>query len=171
MPTSIPLSVRITDEDAEFLATYDAPGARTPSEKIRSLLAAARKRKEGAQDFAAGVELVEDMMRPALHAVRTAQATTATRSEFVLRLYERIPELVAELVSAHPESDPESLTDFEARLADVIFALIEEILDMGLTSKSRSYDPALIRKRMDPILEILELLRVARKNEKGHPDA
>ena len=50
MPRRIPLSVRITDADAAFLAQYKAEGATTPSEKLRALLADARRDAEGATD-------------------------------------------------------------------------------------------------------------------------
>ncbi len=176
MPASIPLSVRITDDDAAFLAEFEAQGARTPSEKIRAILASARRHHQGARDFARCVEISEDILRPSAHRVRMAQRDAGVRSDFVLRLYERMPELMAELISAAPvngdETEPgqsrQMLEKFEAALADQIFALIEEILDMGLTSKSRSYNPELIKSRLAPIYEILELLKAARQREKGH---
>ena len=48
---TVPLSVRVTDADAEFLARLDIAGATTPSEKLRALLTAERTRGEGAGEF------------------------------------------------------------------------------------------------------------------------
>ena len=39
---STPLSFRVSDEDAEFLAGLQLPGAVTPSEKLRVLVTRAR---------------------------------------------------------------------------------------------------------------------------------
>ena len=42
----IPVSVRITQEDADFIAELKIEGANTPSEKIRELLKQARLAKK-----------------------------------------------------------------------------------------------------------------------------
>lgn len=165
MPKSIPLSVRISDADAAFLAMYQAEGATTPSEKLRAILAAARRRHDGARDFDGCSSVVEDMLRPAIHRVRNAQRDAGLRSDLVFKIYDRMPELVAELVAAAPEDaqDGPALRKFERALADQVFALMEEILDMGLTSRSRTFDPELIKEKLAPILEILELVRLSQQ--------
>lgn len=171
MRKSVPLSVRISDDDAAYLAQFEAPGATTPSEKLRAILAAARERDEGAQDFAGCANVVAEMLRPAMGHVRRAQREAGLRSELVLRVYERMPELMAELLSAAPETENgrRALEDLERRIADQIFAMMEEILDMGLTSQSRCYSPNLIGERLTPILEILALINL-REQRKGEPE-
>jgi len=168
MPRNVPLSVRVSDDDAAFLAKFEAPGANTPSEKLRAILSAARQRQEGARDFNGYARVVEDMLRPAHQRVRTVQREVGIRSHFVSKLYERMPELLAELVASAPEpgQDAEALRNFESTLADQMFALIEEILDMGLTSRSRTYDPDLIREKLPPLLEILDLLKISQDQQK-----
>ena len=167
MPKSVPISVRISDDDAAFLARYEAPGANTPSEKLRAILASARERHEGARDFAGCANLVANMLRPAIEDVRRSQRKVGMRSDFVSRLYERLPELLGEMMVAAPEAgnEREALLDLEAVLADQIFSLFEEILDMGLTSRSRSYDPALVRERLSPALEILDLIKLKEQSK------
>ncbi len=169
MPRSVPLSVRISDEDAAFLAKFQAPGAKTPSEKMRAILASARQRHEGSTDFEGCVGVVEEMVRPAAHHIRAVQRRKGIRSDFVIRIYERAPELVAGLVAAAPENEPddEALQKFEAEIAAQIFGLMEEILDMGLTSRSRTYDPNLIENGLTPLLEVFDLLKMSRDQNKG----
>lgn len=168
MPRSVPLSVRISDEDAAFLAKFQAPGAKTPSEKMRAILAAARQRHEGSNDFEGCVGVVEEMVRPAAHHIRAVQRRKGIRSDFVIRIYERAPELVAGLVAAAPENEPDdkALQKFEAEIAAQIFGLMEEILDMGLTSRSRTYDPNLIENGLTPLLEVFDLLKISRDQNK-----
>ena len=47
---SVPLSVRVSPDDARFISQIDIAGAATPSDKVRALLADARKRREGFSD-------------------------------------------------------------------------------------------------------------------------
>lgn len=170
MPRSVTLSVRVSDDDAAFLAGFEVPGAHTPSEKLRAILTSARLRQEGTRDFDGCARVMEEMLRPGVQKLRSAQREAGVRSHFLMKLYERVPELVADLVASVPEPDgaPEALRRFEAAVAEQVFAVIEEILDMGLTSRSRTYDPDLIRQKLVPILEVLELLKLAsRKKEES----
>jgi hypothetical protein len=172
MAKSVPLSVRLNDEEAAFLSAYEAPGAVTPSEKMRAILDEARSRQMGITDYAGCAAMMEDLLRPSLSRVRRAQRQADMRSDLVLRLFEKLPELLAELVVATPSDDAgvEQLTKFEAELADQAFALIEEIIDMGLTSRSRTYDPGLIPERMIPILEICALVAQRHNQERTKND-
>lgn len=169
MPRSVPLSVRISDDDAAFLARYQAEGATTPSEKLRALLADARRMEAGESDFAGRVEWCSSHLQPALNRTRNLQHAEKQRSDFVGRLYERLPELLATLMTGPGNGDDAAMTlrEFEADLAEQCFALMEEILDLGLTTQSRTYDPALIKTRLAPILEILDLVRLAQKPQGG----
>ena len=47
----IPISVRISQEDADFIANLQVEGANTPSEKIRELLKQARQSYTQPQDY------------------------------------------------------------------------------------------------------------------------
>ncbi|MFC6655727.1 hypothetical protein ACFQEX_09480 [Roseibium salinum] len=167
MAKSIPISVRLSDDDFEFLASYEVQGARTPSDKMREILRIAREREEGTQDVAACEDMLRSMTRPAERGLRQLQRETGMRSDFVIKLYERLPEMVAELVAAAPGPDmgQEELKQFEASLSAEV-ALIEEIFDLGLTSQSRTYDPELMDRGLEPILEIARLL-VERKRQAG----
>ncbi|WP_428643170.1 hypothetical protein [Roseibium sp.] len=160
MPKSIPISVRLSDDDVEFLAKYEVQGARTPSDKLREILRQAREREKGFQDVDACEELLRSMMRPAERGLRQLQREQGIRSDFVIKLYERLPDMFAELIAAAPgpEDEAKELKRFEERLAAELFALIEEIFNLGLTTKSRTYDPDLMDRKLEPLLEIARLL-------------
>jgi hypothetical protein len=170
MAKSIPISVRLSDDDFEFLAGYEVQGARTPSDKMREILRLAREREEGTQDVAACEDMLRSMTRPAERALRQLQRETGMRSDLVIKLYERLPEMMAELVAAAPApkseqghgkasgKGPEELKQFEEILSAQLFALVEEVFDLGLTTQSRTYDPELMDRRLEPILEIARLL-------------
>src|SRR3982751_2803765 len=66
------ISVRVPDDDLEWLLGLDAAGARSPSDRIRSLIAASRRQSEGMADYVACVAMLRDFLRPfenMLHAV------------------------------------------------------------------------------------------------------
>ena len=165
---TVPLSVRVSDDDAEFLAGLEISGATTPSEKLRAILTAERTRWERAQDPAEAAEFVRDLLRPAQRRVRRLEADAHKSSDAVLKLYERLPELTATAFAGPAgDADGKSLATFEARLLDQVFALLQEILELGLLSHSRCYDPQAIASRLSPVLELVELMRISHERRKG----
>ena len=172
---TVPLSVRVSDDDAAFLARMQIGGATTPSEKLRALLAAERRRREGAEDPAEAVEMFADMLRPAHRRVRGLAEEAETTSEAVAKLYERLPELVGVAYSGPRRAKGEAadfvLKRFEGRLLDQAFALVEDILALGMLSQARCYDPDAITARLGPVMELAELIRLSRQqrgeNNKG----
>ena len=55
----IPISVRITQEDADFIAELKIEGANTPSEKIRELLKLARLAHTQTRDYGSALTAQE----------------------------------------------------------------------------------------------------------------
>lgn len=167
MPRSVPLSVRITDADAAFLARYKVEGATTPSEKLRALLAEARAQHDEAARFSDKIDRFSAQLAPGLREVRELQRENRIRSDLVLHLYERMPELAALLATGPVEhADPQqSLVEFEDDLARLIFSLIEEVLDLGLTDNQRTYRTRLVQNNLEPVLEVIEMLRRKNLNE------
>ena len=61
---SVPFSARISTEDAAFIAGLEIDGAHTPSDKLRALLAEARKRRQGSGDYESSLQLAMDWLQP-----------------------------------------------------------------------------------------------------------
>ena len=75
------ISVRVPDEDLEWLMALDIAGARNPSDRIRSLLSTTRRQREGMADYVACVAMLRDFVAPlpgCLECIR-AQAQDALR--------------------------------------------------------------------------------------------
>ena len=164
---TVPMSVRLSHADAEFLARLSIAGAVTPSEKLRAVLAETRRRHEGQQDFAGCVTLIEDMLSPALGRLREQELNRQMHSEFLAKLYSWLPAAAALLVTGirNDGENGEALGRLEASLADRVFSLIEASLRLGLTTRSPCYDPGLIAERVDGVLELAELIG-AKRNQK-----
>ena len=157
---SVPLSARISDADAAFLARLSIAGAATPSEKMRALLADARRRYEGTRDYAGCLALTEEMFAPALRRLRMLEYDAQIHSEVLKKLFMWFPDVAALLITGVPDEDEndQALKTLEVRVADRLFALFEETLHLALTTRSQCYDQQLISARIDPVLELAKLI-------------
>lgn len=158
---SIPLSVRISEDDAAFLARVELGDAKTPSDKIRAIISETRRRMDGVEDFSDCAELLRDMMSPAFRKVREGNKELGLRSDFIERLGEWLPESLAYFIAGLPDEKmtKASLEEFEGVLADRICALLEFFLRLGVTQESPCYDPALVASRLKTILELADIAK------------
>lgn len=153
---TVQLSVRVSDDDAAFLASLEIEGALTPSEKMRAILQAERQR-HGAETTPNEMEdIIRSMMRRARLQVRTLEKERNVRSDLVARLYERIPELAGALIAGLGKRTPE---EFESAMAADLYALIEEALSLALVSQNRVYDAGVAVPHLPPVLELADLIR------------
>jgi hypothetical protein len=163
---TVSLSVRVSDEDAGFLARLDIAGAATPSEKMRALLASERRLRAGSRDAGEAAEMLDDLMRPAKRRWRKDEETAGVHSQILQRLYDRLPELAA-LALAGPEapSKPEdaesALAGFEGRVIDQTFALAEDFIQIALLREPRALNRDALKKRLLSVIELAELAKIA----------
>ncbi len=166
---SATLSVRVDDDDAAFLAGLDLADARTPSEKLRALLRAEKQRQEKGGDRVEATDMFADMLQHARRRIRKIETEEGVRSEFLAKVYDRLPEIMAAAFVGPEEKAKDqkaSIVRFETETLSHAFVFIQEILDLGLTTQNRCYDPAAIETRLEPVLEIVELINLARERRK-----
>ena len=179
----IPLSVRITENDAAFLATLKYDGATSLSEKTRALIAEARRRRENQGHLDEALRVLEDIHSAQDSRRRELERQTDIHSELLAQFSRWLMDthiLFLEGAEAAGQSDEakreggkvkkgsrpsddktvrhESMADYERRLADRIFLLIDLVLRQGLTETSRNYDPRVVSDHMKDILELSRLL-------------
>jgi len=167
-PKSVPLSVRVSPEDAEFIARIDIAGADTPSEKVRALLAEARHRRQGFSDYSSCLAMVSEMLAPTLQRLRAAEHQEKVHSELVMELLQWMPEVLAFLLTSLEDGDQQrsDLESFEEGVAERLFRLIENVIRMNVTRRCRAYDPDVVAKRMGPVVELVDVIqRSARHKE------
>lgn len=168
MRKTVPLSVRVSDDDAAFLASLEIAGAATPSEKLRAILAHTRQRAEGVSDEAEGAEAFRASTRVSERRLRALEIERGMRSDLVRKLYDRAPDLMATL-SAGPSADAtrEDLAQFEDRLAIQAYALVEELLELATASANRAYDPARLTKRVAAAFDVIDRVQAPAAKKKG----
>jgi hypothetical protein len=165
---SIPLSFRVTDEDAEFLAALEIPGAVTPSEKLRALITRARLEQAEARTYEGSLGRVRELLEPTSQTLRARELATRQRSELLADTLYWLPDLVAFLM-AGPESarKAEDMRSFEAGVAHRIFRFIEAVLRLGVTAKAPCYDPDLVTNGIAGSLELSQLIVSSRALQQG----
>ena len=164
---SVPLSVRVSPDDADFIENIEIEGAATPSEKVRALLADARKRQQGFSDYPSCLSMVQEMLSPTLQRLRSAEHRERVHSELVLELTQWMPEALAFLLTTldDTEQDREVLQAFEEGVAERLFRLIENVLRMNVTRTCRGYDPEVVARRMGPVFELVRVIEARPPDE------
>ncbi len=159
---SIPISVRISQDEAETLARLSIPGATTPSEKLRGLIAEAHRREQGPTDYAEAVHQAQQWLAPLLERIQTAESQLGQYSDIVAILREWLPDFLAQTRLAGAADNRQlSLDDLcylESRITDRVIGLMARILQLALISRCRCYDPELITKRMDQIRQLAAII-------------
>ena len=164
-PKTSLLSVRLSDEDAAFLAQLERRGATTPSEKLRALLAEAREAHEARGDAATAVQRLQRELAPTIDAIRRYELETGRRSAVLTEVLHAVPELTGLLIagpatSATTSKDAQdaAFLALEARVADRALALLEGLLRLAVTRTAPCYAPDVVARRIDPVLELGTLI-------------
>ena len=155
------VGVRLTDEEAEFLAGFKAENAATPSDKLRAIIDDARRRKLGTEDYPGSLKLVQDMMAPTTRIIRSSENTYKLHSELVTRLSDWVPECMAYLIASNgneQELDSSQLVEVEAAIAQRVVVLIQSVLQLAVTKQAPLYDSTVLRDGIEPVLELAAVI-------------
>jgi len=170
MPKTIPMSVRVSVEDASFLAGLQIEGAVTPSEKMRALIARERRRQEGAWAYTTRLALLQEMVAPVLQRVLEAENDHQVHSELVRFMGEWLPEALAWMLTSEgldegegardgrPDLERAELERLERGLLDRSFSLLETILRYGVTEQAPCYNLGAVSSRLGPALELAQVI-------------
>ena len=158
---TIPISTRISSDDAEFLAKWNGSEAATPSEKLRAMIAELRRHEEGAKDYSGALHVASALIGPTLHAIRTCEHESGMHSELAARIADWLPECLAFLMAAkggREHLDRDALIQVEEGLADRVMILMQSVLQMAVTPQCPCYNPQVIRERIQPVLDLAEVV-------------
>ncbi|MGD8573290.1 MAG: hypothetical protein PVG89_17365 [Gammaproteobacteria bacterium] len=158
----VPISTRISQEDVEFISQLKVSGATTPSDKVRAIIAEAKRRSTGMEDYSSAFRMMQEFFQPVREYIREAELETGQHSELVTRLIEWLPDMTAYLLSTFTRSDHDinerDLLDLEKGITDRIFRLIESVMQMGVTQQCPCYNPSAINQRIAPVLELAQVI-------------
>ncbi len=158
----ITMSVRLSPEDAAFLAEFSAPDATTPSDKLRAIIREARRNRTHDEGYAERLAFLEDLLAAPVRGLRETEAKTGRHSELVLQTAHWLPDLMAYLMSNVPApetNDVEAgLKTLEVGVADRIFAFMEQIFRLGVTGESPTYDPGIVARHVTTVVKLCRFM-------------
>ena len=157
----IPISVRISQEDADFIAELKIEGANTPSEKIRELLTQARLAHSQTHDYSAALAAQEQFFQVARRDVLHAEKEWGIHSHIVARLFEQLPDFAATLAADLPENaQAADLKRYECELMRRIVRLTDSILQLAVTGKGAAYDDTVLQQ-LENTLKLAKIVQQA----------
>ncbi|WP_153717848.1 hypothetical protein [Eikenella corrodens] len=157
----IPISVRISQEDADFIAEFKIEGANTPSEKIRELLTQARLAHSQTHDYSTALAAQEQFFQVARRDVLHAEKEWGIHSHIVARLFEQLPDFAATLAADLPENaQAADLKRYECELMRRIVRLTDSILQLAVTGKGAAYDDTVLQQ-LENTLKLAKIVQQA----------
>lgn len=158
----VTISARISQDDAEFISRLNLEDAKTPSDKLRAIIAEARQRSHREQDYVGCLHAIQEMTQPVLRKIRKTEVENRIHSELIIRLAEWIPDIVAFLVSSISTTDEQNINEtmlhLEQGLAERLIRLMESVLQLAVTGHCACYDPEILQRRLGPVLELCRII-------------
>lgn len=165
------LSIRIPNDDFEWLLSLPEAGAKTPSDRLRALIQRVRQQDAGLSDHALCAAWMRALAQPFADAVAASERQSHARSEALAVLIERVPPLMALLAATRldAERQADAALAAEAVLVPEALRLLAGLLRAALTPNSAVYDIAVLDRGLPDIIELAGLIanRKERKPENG----
>ncbi len=166
---SIPVSLRLSPEDAQWLSAQEIPGASSAGEKLRALLREARARSRDGEPcgYAGWLARFSAEADPFVQALRRAEFARGVHSELLARFGTWLPETLAYCLAEAPgeEAGAEALARFEAGVAERLAVVAQQLLQLAVAGRAPTYDPALPEAAAGPVVELADAVR-GRKGKK-----
>lgn len=159
---SVPFSVRLSPDDASFIASLDIAGAITPSDKLRAIIERARLDQTEGGSYATLLRQQMDQLLPLRLILRHTEERLATHSVPLELLLDWLPDMQAYLraqgVSGAPIHERSALIGFERGVLARLVRLMEAILRAAVTPSCNCYDSNALHKQVATLRELAELV-------------
>jgi hypothetical protein len=158
----VTISARISQEDAAFISQLTIDDAKTPSDKLRAIIADAKLRSNRKQDYASSLQHIQELVQPLLRRIRKAEVENRIHSELIIRLTEWLPDTLAFLLSSISAQDDQDITEalfhLEQGAAERLIRLMESVLQLAITEQCACYNPEIMRTKIGPVLELSQII-------------
>lgn len=161
------ISIRIPDEDFQWLLSLQDAGARTPSEKLRTLIAKARQQEAERASPELCAAWMRALTQPFVDSVAAIERKHKTHSDLVGAVSDLIPQTMATLISSRLDGarPHEAAVEVEAILAQQCFRLLTTLLRAAVTSTPATYDKHVLDRYLTDIIEIAAIISTRRGKE------
>ncbi len=166
---SVALSVRLSQEEASFLATWNPSGVTSLSEKVRMIIKEAAQRQSGTAGYSELLSFWENTLSGPMHQLREAEAENDVHSELMTQFGHWLPDAAALLMARIPQPDSDEATEdlkaLEAVIVDRILSLMDQVLRMGITREGPCYDPGVVNRKARRVADVASLLKRSYEEE------
>lgn len=154
------VSIRVPDDDFQWLLSLEDPTARTPSEKLRALLAKARAQETEISHPELCSSWMRALAQPFVETISAHERKQKYHSDVISAVSEWIPQIMATLVSSRlsVKHAADEAVEIEAILAQQCFRLFTTLLRAAITSVPATYDKTVLDRHITDILEIAEII-------------
>ncbi len=164
------LSIRLPDEDFQWLLSLQEGSARTPSEKLRALLQRVRQQEAGLSDPEHCAAWMRELVQAFIDKFAGLERQQKKHSDLLSAVASLTPQIMATLVAAaHSEESGERYAvDIEAQLAQQSFRLLATLLRAAVTSNPATYAPELYDRHLPDIIELAQIIASRKGKETNH---
>jgi len=164
------ISIRVPDEDFQWLSSLQESDAKTPSEKLRALLARTRKQEAGMTSPEMCAVWMKALAQPFAESLSAYERKHKIHSDLIGAVAEWGPQIMATLVSTRlaSEAGREQAVEVEAILAQQCFRLFATLLRAGVTTHPATYDRDVLDRYLPDIIEIAEIIENRKEREQSH---
>ena len=155
---STPISFRLPEDDAVFLAGLKVEEATSMSEKIRFLIRQARLESQEQKNYSATVNKFLKQFDTPIKNLMELEQEQGIHSELIKTFSNWITESCSFYVNELTDKKQVDLERIEDELGTKIFLFIEQILRMAVTEKANCYNRKIIRNKIKPSLELFQVM-------------
>ena len=162
------LSIRLPDEDFNWLVSLPESGARTPSEKLRALLQQAREQQQGMLDPERCSAWMRQLVQPFMDEMGALERERQCHSDLLAAVVEHAPAIMALLVAGRPAQDGGQGAASEALVAQRCFRLFAALLKGSITSHPATYGSGVYERHLPDIIELAQIISTRKGKETNH---
>ena len=164
------ISIRIPDEDFQWLLSWEEAGARTPSEKLRALLSRVRQQETGLTDPELCSAWLRGLAQPFTDSISAQERKHKKHSDLISAVAEFTPQIMATLLSSRltGEQANQMAVEIEAVLAQQCFRLLTQVLRTAITSTPATYDKKVLDHYIPDIIELAQIISTNQGKESNH---
>ena len=163
---SVPVSVRVSPEDAEFIASLKIEDAVTPSDKIRALIKRARLLESREKSYEGALSSFQAQFRAVLNQLAQHEQQEELHSELVRLFLDWLVEADAYASSPPLNNDTQTraadLMRFEQGVMERTLRLCETVIRLGITKTAPCYDPDIVSHNIDRVLDLSAVVSASR---------
>ena len=163
----LPVSGRLPEDLYHWLAGLPLQGATTFSDKLREAIATLKRLHDGSADYTGALAMHRDLARRLRDELAALEQAGGVHSEVLAAMLEHIPALGAMLQSAQVGNEQDA-RELEARLVRRALQLAETLLRQLLTRQAAAYDPAIIQRSADRLVELAARIPHTAPKEASH---